>query len=113
MNYPLSIKDEVCNMICDNGVSTTYIAKQYNIPLKTIENWVTAYNKNPNCYKEKPNCFKPVNKDKLVSKKQYDNMSKEELRLEIMRRDIELTRLKKGYMVRRSGGKLEYGIFSD
>ena len=113
MNYPLIIKNEVCSMICDNGASTTYIAEQYNIPLKTIENWVTAYNKNPDCFKIKPNRFKPVNEDRMTKKKQYSDMSKEELRLEIMRRDVELARLKKGYMVRRSGGKLEYGIFSD
>ena len=115
MYYPNLIKNEVCEMICVDGASTTYIADLYNIPLKTVENWVTAYNKNPNCYKSKPNHLRPVgcSVSSKSNKKKYGDMSKEELRLEVMRRDVELARLKKGYMVRESGGKLEYGIFSD
>lgn len=112
MNYPNILKDEVCTMICDNGASTTYVADLYNIPLKTIEKWVTAYNKNPQHYKQKASFYRPANKES-GSKKKYADMNKEELRVELMRRDVELERIKKGYTVRESGGKREYGIFSD
>ena len=114
MNYPNKIKQEICELICDKGASTTFIATKYNIPLKTIENWVTAYNKNPKHFKEQPKHLKLAQFSlDSVKKKDYKEMSSEELRLELMRRDVELMRLKKGYMVRKSGGRLEYGIFSD
>ena len=33
-----------------NGASTIKTAKDLNIPLKTFENWITAYNKDPHIF---------------------------------------------------------------
>ena len=32
--------------------STSITAKEFNIPLKTLEKWITTYNKNNKCFDE-------------------------------------------------------------
>lgn len=109
--YANRLKQEICRAVCEDGASTIYIAEQFNVPLKTVENWITAYNKNPDCFKLKSD-IKFAKGMKPIDKKQYASLSREQLRQELLKRDVELARLKKGYMVRRSGIKLEYGTFS-
>lgn len=48
--YPNELKSVVTYEICVLGKSTSKTAKEYNIPLKTVEKWVTKYNKDPNVY---------------------------------------------------------------
>lgn len=50
MKYNRELKKELCEKICVNGDSTIKTAEQFNIPLKTLEKWITAYNKNNNVF---------------------------------------------------------------
>lgn len=43
--YKISLKKKLCEDICINGKSTIKTAKEYGVPLKTLEKWITAFNK--------------------------------------------------------------------
>lgn len=45
-SYDFSFKKTVVDLIVNHGHSTLKTAKEFNIPLKTLEKWITAYNKN-------------------------------------------------------------------
>jgi len=47
--YNLDFKKMAVELV-KNGSSTIKTAEELNIPLKTFENWITAYNKNPNVF---------------------------------------------------------------
>lgn len=49
-NYDNKIKAQVTQEICVEKKSTSAVAQRYGIPLKTVENWVTKYNKNQQAY---------------------------------------------------------------
>lgn len=53
MLYICELKKKFCENICINHYLTFSTAKEYDIPIKTLEKWITAYNKNPHCY----DCF--------------------------------------------------------
>lgn len=48
--YNIETKNQVTKEKRENGLTTEEIAKKYSIPLKTVEKWVTAYNKDPTVY---------------------------------------------------------------
>lgn len=48
-SYSLDFKKMAVELV-KNGASTTKTAQELNIPLKTFENWITAYNKNPHIF---------------------------------------------------------------
>lgn len=48
--YSNDFKAMVVNLICNEKHSTIKTAEQFEIPLKTVENWITAYNKNNRCF---------------------------------------------------------------
>ena len=103
MQYNRELKKRICESICINRASTLKTANEVNIPIKTLEKWITAYNKDNHCFDpiiESINDFKFVN-DTDVSN--YNDLSNEELKKEIMKKDIEIARLKKGYMVKEGG----------
>ena len=103
MQYNRDLKKRICESICINRASTLKTANEFNIPIKTLEKWITAYNKDNHCFDpiiESINDFKFVN-DTDVSN--YNDLSNEELKKEIMKKDIEIARLKKGYMVKEGG----------
>ena len=76
---------------------------QYNIPLKTLEKWITAFNKNNHCFdlKIEESNFKFI--DNSVSNSYYDNLSNDELKKQLMKKNIEISRLKKSYLVKKCG----------
>ena len=145
VQYTNTLKQSVCEAICRYHKSTIETAEHYNVPLKTVEKWVTTYNKDPEYFAKKaditpadiiltipaggstapaggstapaggsirrPYHTHPKKAKEALKKYEYSNMSNEELQLELMKRDVELARLKKGYVVRKSGGRLEYGTF--
>ena len=43
--YDNNFKSMIINLICNEKHSTMLTAKQFDVPLKTIEKWITAYNK--------------------------------------------------------------------
>lgn len=82
------IKRKLCKNICLNGKSTIKTAQEYNIPLKTLEKWITAFNKDNHCFDPKleNSDFKKI--DSLISKVSYDDMFNEELKQQLMKKDI-------------------------
>lgn len=50
--YDKNFKAMIVNLICNEGHSTLKTAEQFDIPIKTLEKWITAYNKDPNVFNE-------------------------------------------------------------
>ena len=48
--YSNEIKAQITYEICVERKSTNGVAARYGVPLKTVENWVTRYNKDPHVY---------------------------------------------------------------
>ena len=48
-HYNLAFKKMAVELV-KNGASTIKTAADLNVPLKTFENWITAYNKNPRIF---------------------------------------------------------------
>lgn len=48
--YDKNFKNMIVNLICNEKHSTIKTAEQFDIPLKTIEKWVTAFNKDNHCF---------------------------------------------------------------
>ena len=44
--YDNNFKSMIINLIINEKHSTIKTAEQFDIPLKTVESWITAYNKN-------------------------------------------------------------------
>lgn len=105
--YSNSVKKKLAEMVCVNKESTIKTANKFNVPLKTLEKWITAYNKNNHIFDEEvlDNDFhiindSPINNDDYVD---YDDMTIVELKHLLMKKDIELARLKKNYQVVKNG----------
>lgn len=105
--YKNSIKKKLCELICLNGKSTIKTAEEFNVPLKTLEKWITSYHKNNHCFDEDIiyNDFhiisdSPINNNNDVN---YDELSNDDLKTLLMKKDIEIARLKKNYQVVKDG----------
>lgn len=48
--YDVDFKKTVVDLIVNHKHSTIKTAHEFNIPLKTLEKWITAYNKNNNVF---------------------------------------------------------------
>lgn len=48
--YNKELKGCIAYEICELGKSTKKTAQDYGIPLKTVEKWVTMYNKDPKIF---------------------------------------------------------------
>ncbi len=48
--YSRQFRKMVAKLICVQKEGTIKTAEEFGIPLKTVENWVTAYNKDPHCF---------------------------------------------------------------
>ena len=109
VHYTLELKRKLCQDICLNGKSTIKTANEFNIPLKTLEKWITAFNKDHHCFDEKVQevDFRLI--DTFEENTSYDDMSIEDLKNSLMKKDIEIARLKKGYLVK--GGGTEEKVF--
>lgn len=97
--YNNALKKKLCEDICLNGYSTIKTADDYGVPLKTLEKWITAFNKNNHCFDslDEPNDFKslsPISPNDL-----YDDLSTDELKKLLLKKDIQIARLKKNYLV--------------
>lgn len=112
MHYSVDLKKKLCEDICIKGKSTLKTANEFNVPIKTLEKWITAYNKNNHCFDSK---IEFINDFKLINKPNdsYDDLSNEELKTILMKKDIEIARLKKGYQVKEGGmGRKVFVTFS-
>lgn len=89
--YSNELKDNICYKICVEKQSTSLLAKQLSIPLKTVEKWVTAYYKDPNRFKQKDGQYF---EDRKIRAEKYDHLDKEDLIKELKNRDAEIEYLK-------------------
>ena len=51
-SYNKNFKAMIINLIVNEKHGTLATAKQFDIPLKTLEKWITAYNKDHNVFNE-------------------------------------------------------------
>ena len=108
MFYSYSLKKKMCTEVCISGKSTSKVAEEYSVPIKTFEKWITAFRKDQSCFDSAaPNDFNFV--DPINSSTPYDDLSTHQLKKQLMLKDIEIARLKKGYLV--EGGGLENKVF--
>lgn len=49
-SYSRDFKKMIAELIIIQGNSTTKTAEDFSVPLKTVENWITAYNKDNHCF---------------------------------------------------------------
>lgn len=49
-SYSRDFKKMIVELINIQGHSTLKTANEFNVPLKTLENWITAYNKDNHCF---------------------------------------------------------------
>jgi len=75
------------------------LAIKYGTTYMIVRNWRVAYEKSIGVTK--------------VSTTNYDNLTEQALREELMKKDIEIARLKKGYVVKGGGGKKAYDTIPD
>ncbi len=103
--YSTSLKKKLCEDICFNHASTINTARLYNIPLKTLEKWITAFNKDVHCFdsSDEPSSFDFKFIKDISSDDDYSNLSNDDLKKLLMKKDIEIARLKKGYLVKEGG----------
>ena len=109
MQYNRELKKKLCEGICFNGLSTLKTANEYNVPIKTLEKWITAFNKDNHCFDpiiETVTDFKFIDD---INNSNYEDLSNDELRTVIMKKDIEIARLKKAYTVK--GGGTERKVY--
>lgn len=111
--YPNSLKKQLCIDICYNKKSTLQTANDFSIPIKTLEKWITSFNKNPDCFDELNFIdFHFVNSPSSDDSN-YDSLSIADLKKQILKKDIEIARLKKNYLVKvHSSGKKEFASLS-
>lgn len=48
--YENNFKSMLVNLIVNEKHSTIKTAEQFDVPLKTLEKWITAFNKNNKCF---------------------------------------------------------------
>lgn len=48
--YDNNFKSMIVNLIVNEKHSTIRTAEQFDIPLKTVEKWITAFNKDNKCF---------------------------------------------------------------
>lgn len=90
--YPNILKHTVCQKICINKESTSKTAHDFDIPLKTVEKWVTKFNHDPSSFTVCDDYYKQLLKEK---DSRYDSMSVPQLIAELKKRDIELDYLRR------------------
>lgn len=65
--YSNDFKSMIVNLIVNEKHSTIKTAQQFDVPLKTLEKWITAYNKDSNVF----------NSDYLSHSQQIDLLKKQ------------------------------------
>ena len=73
--YDNNFKSMIVNLICNEKHSTIKTAEQFDIPLKTVEKWITSYNKDSKVFDSDYKSQAQIISDlkKKVSSLQRDN----------------------------------------
>lgn len=78
--YDNNFKSMIVNLICIEKHSTIKTAEQFDIPLKTLEKWITAFNKDNHCfdsnYKTQNQIIDDLKKQVASLKKENDILKK-------------------------------------
>lgn len=78
--YEQNFKAMIVNLIVNEKHSTIKTAEQFDIPLKTLEKWITAYNKDHNIfnsdYKSQAQIIDDLKKQILSLKRDNDILKK-------------------------------------
>ena len=111
--YSNEFKKMAAELVIISKHSTMKTANDLHVPLKTLEKWITSFHKDPTCFDSPDNTpgiqFTESIQQEITS---YDDLSKDDLKKILMRKDIEIARLKKGYLVKGSGQSREFVSFS-
>lgn len=78
--YDNNFKSMIVNLICIEKHSTIKTATQFDIPLKTVEKWITAFNKDNHCfdadYKTQSQIIDDLKREVSMLKKDNDILKK-------------------------------------
>jgi len=103
--YSIEEKEKIALMYLNEGESYQTLEKETGIPHENIERWVKGYlNKGKEGLinqKKTGNKYAALHSSKKLSEV-------DRLKLELMKKDIEIERLKKGYYVKGAGLNKEY-----
>ena len=83
-SYSRDFKNMITHFIVVDKHSTLKTAQQFDIPLKTLEKWITAYNKDPNVFNEN---YLSKEQQILELKKEISKLKKEN---DILKKTISL-----------------------
>ena len=107
-------KESIVLEALENGTNKTF--KKYGISKRLLQKWIIKYRENgvdglvSQTGKSKNPC-KGNRLSRFQNKK--ERTDKEELQLKVMKLEIEVARLKKGYLVKGVGAKKEYVTIKD
>lgn len=80
IKYQRDFKSMIVNLIVNEKKSTIQTAKQFDIPIKTLEKWITTYNKDKNVfnsdYKSQAQLIDDLKKQVASLKKDNDILKK-------------------------------------
>lgn len=109
-------KIEIGKKIHDGEMTVKDAVDAFGASRSTVWRWSKAYEQNPGQEgkpKVTPSPSKPLGVSAAApAPAEYESMEKPELIKELMKRDIEVSRLKKGYSVKGGGSKKAYVTFS-
>lgn len=108
MAYSNSIRQEVCESIVVAECSIAETSKKFNIPETTIRDWLSKFKKDPYCFSRDYFEKQWFENKQLYNSGEYLEMDQKDLLKELMKKDIEIARLKKGYCVKGVGAKKEF-----
>lgn len=108
MWYSDEEKEVIGRRVYTREITKEEACDEYNISITTVINYVKHYLKVHNI----PAVPEVIN-TKGVEIPNYQDMTKSELITELMKKDIEIARTKKGYNVKGGGKEKEYVILSD
>lgn len=102
----------VGKQIHEGSMSPAECMAKYKVCYTSVRSWRRQYEESLGLAKARPQA-KPLGVSAAApAGPDYEAMEKPELIKELMRRDIEVSRLKKGYSVKGGGSKKEYVISS-
>ncbi len=93
--YSKELKEQALYEYANLNKSRKYIADKYKIPIETFKGWLRKEHINHKCdnLKLDNNSFP----SDLIEKSDYRKMTKEELQIELIKKDFEIIKLKKKY----------------
>lgn len=102
--YDKELVKTICEEYFNCSITRKEICNKYNIKVDTLKSWLRRYY--PERFKNDINARKynaPLINPKcmpLIDKSDYKDMTKEQMQMELIKKDFEIERLKKNYQVK-------------